>query len=218
MAFVGNALLVAGDSSAVTDVLERLREEGIDIQKNPDVYVRSYTHFGVDDAREVRERADLSAQGERRIFVLATPVMTTEAQNALLKTLEEPPGNALFIVVVPAPETLLPTLRSRMQRLDVDADVQKGAVESGAFLAASPAARLDMIKPLLEKGDDERRDISHIITFLSVLERTMENVPRSASKEGLEAIYRARAFMADKGSLLKPLLEQVALLVPRVKP
>lgn len=218
MAFVGNSHLVAGDSSAVAAVLAHLKKEGIDTEKNPDIYVRSYSHFGVDDARELRERADLSAQGERRIFVLAAPAMTAEAQNALLKTLEEPPGNALFIFVVPAPETLLSTLRSRMQRLDVDATVQKEAVESGAFLAAAPAARLDMIKPLLEKGDDERRDISHIIMFLSSLERAMEDVPRSASTEGLAAIYRARAYMADKGSLLKPLLEQVALLVPRVKP
>lgn len=218
MALVGNSHLVAGDSSAVMAVLARLKKEGIDTEKNPDIYVRSYTHFGVDDAREVRERADLSAQGARRIFVLAAPIMTAEAQNALLKTLEEPPGNALFILVVPAPETLLSTLRSRMQRLDVGAIAQKETVESGAFLASAPAARLDMIKPLLEKGDDERRDISHIIMFLSSLERAMGDVPRSASAEGLVAIYRARAYMTDKGSLLKPLLEQVALLVPRVKP
>lgn len=218
MALVGNSHLVAGDSSTITAVLARVREEGIDVEKNPDVYVRSYAHFGVDDAREVRERADLSAQGQRRVFVLATPIMTVEAQNALLKTFEEPPGNALFILLVPAPETLLPTLRSRMQRLNVETMVQYGGVDSGAFLAASPAARLDIIKPLLEKGDDERRDISSIVTLLSSLERTLERVPRRASREGLTAIYRARAYMADKGSLLKPLLEQVALLVPRVKP
>ncbi|TSC61840.1 MAG: DNA polymerase III subunit gamma/tau [Parcubacteria group bacterium Athens0416_74] len=218
MALVGNSHLVAGDSSAVADVLARLHEEGIDTEKNPDVYVRSYTHFGVDDARELRERADLSAQGQRRVFVLSTPVMTAEAQNALLKTFEEPPGNALFILVVPAPETLLSTLRSRMQRLDVGTAAHDGGVEGGAFLSASPVARLDMIKPLLEKGDDERRDISSIVMFLSTLERALEKTPRRASREGLAAIYRARAFMADKGSLLKPLLEQVALLVPRVKP
>lgn len=218
MALVGNSHVVAGNSSAVTSVSARLREEGIEVEKNPDAYVRVYTYFGVDDAREVRERADLSAQGERRVFVLAAPVMTVEAQNALLKTFEEPPGNALFILVVPAPETLLPTLRSRMQRLHVETEIQNGGMDSGAFLAASPAVRLDMIQPLLEKGDDERRDISSIVMFLSTLERALEKVPRSASREGLAAIYRARAYLADKGSLLKPLLEQVALLVPRMQP
>lgn len=216
MAFVGNSHLVAGDATSIDAVLSLLRREGISTERNPDIYVRSYAHFGVDDARELRERADLSAQGERRIFILFAPVMTAEAQNALLKTFEEPPGDALFFLIVPAPETLLSTLRSRMQRLVLDTGVHQGTVDERVFLSASQSVRLEMLKPLLEKGDDERRDISGIVLFLTALERVMEGVPRTSGKEGLEAIYRARSFMADKGSLLKPLLEQVALLVPRV--
>jgi DNA polymerase-3 subunit delta' len=43
--------------------------------------------------------------------------MLTEAQNALLKTLEEPPSASMFVLVTSRPDELLPTVRSRCQRL-----------------------------------------------------------------------------------------------------
>ena len=218
MTLVGNAHRIAGGAEAIPGLLKLLEKEGIRTEKNPDIYIKEYAHFGVKDARNLRERADLSAQGDQRIFIVATPVITAEAQNALLKTLEEPPGGALFFFIVPAPETLLPTLRSRMQQLVVQGGAVEGTIESKHFLAAPPAKRIEMLKPLLEKGDGERRDISSIITFLSSLERMLGSMPKGQDiAEGLDAIYRARKYMADKGSLLKPLLEQVALLVPVMK-
>lgn len=219
MSLVGNSLLVAGDSSAIPGVLQLLDKEGIDIQNNPDIYIKEYAHFGVDDARDLRERAALLARGgNRRVFVVVTPLMTAEAQNALLKTLEEPPGNALFFLIVPAPEALLPTLRSRTQRLALQGSKPETGMDPKIFLASAPAKRLEMLKPLLEKDDDDRRDVASIITFLSLLERMLESVPRDhMNNDGLTAVYRARKYMLDKGSLLRPLLEQVALLVPIMK-
>ena len=219
MALVGNAHLVAGDATMIPEVISLLEKEGLATEGSADVYARSYAHFGVEEAREIRERAALKAAGSRRSFVLAAPTMTTEAQNALLKTLEDAPGDALFFLIVPSPSTLLPTVRSRSQIIDLaqdrSADVQ---IDTGAFLSSSPQMRLDMLKPLLEKGDDDRRDMASIITFLSSLERKLAaEASRDATKEGLTAIYRARAYILDKGSLVKPLLESVALLVPIMK-
>ena len=68
-----------------------------------------------------------------------------------------------------------------------------------------------MLKPLLEKDEDDKRDIGKIVAFLSALERALKRKP-----EGLHAIYRARKYIGDKGALVKPLLEQVALLVPKI--
>jgi hypothetical protein len=75
-----------------------------------------------------------------------------------------------------------------------------------------------MLKPLLDKDKDDRRDLGAIITFLSSLERTLATVkPLEHVRAGLESVYRARKHVTDKGALVKPLLEQVALLVPLVK-
>lgn len=63
--------------------------------------------------------AQTAQQGGRKIVVLApAEALNRQAANALLKTLEEPPGAALLMLVSDAPGRLLPTLRSRCQRLE----------------------------------------------------------------------------------------------------
>jgi hypothetical protein len=217
MTLVGNAHVVRGDAASVPLVLALLEKEGIRAAGNPDVYVREYAFFGVDEAREIRERAVLKGSGGRRAFVLCAPGMTGEAQNALLKTLEEAPGDALFFLIVPAPNMLLSTVRSRAQVLALEGGSSESSVDVQAFLSASPRARLDMLKPLLDKGEDERRDMGAVLAFLSALERMLAAAPRDKLLPGLEAIYRAKAYASDKGALVKPLLEQLALLVPVLK-
>ena len=219
---VGNTHVVSGGPERLQDVLSFLREEGIETEGNPDMYIRAYKQFGIDEARELRERASLRALGKRRIFVIAVPDLNREAQNALLKTLEEPPGDALFFFVLPSPESLLPTLRSRVQILQIERG-RETRTDAKIFLAATPEKRMDMLKPLLEKGDDDpsetgkrshgagKRDLGAILAFLSSLEEKLEKSPG-----GLKTVYRTRKYITDKGALVRPLLEQVALLVPRV--
>lgn len=57
-------------------------------------------------------------EGRRRVVVIDdAEAMTPEAQNSFLKTLEEPPASSQLILVTPAPQRLLPTVRSRCQSL-----------------------------------------------------------------------------------------------------
>lgn len=76
----------------------------------------------VDDARAaIRFLAMTPAEGGWR-FVLVDEAeqMRTEAANALLKTLEEPPPRAVLMLTTAAPDRLLPTIRSRCRRLDLE--------------------------------------------------------------------------------------------------
>jgi hypothetical protein len=218
MSLVGNVQLVQGGAEKMSVVFGLLEREGIKTKGNPDLFARVYAHFAIEDARNVRDRATRGALGgDRRVFVIAAPVIAADAQNTLLKTIEEPAGNALFIFIVPSPEILLPTVRSRSQMLELEDGAIIHSIDEKKFLSASGSQRLDMLKPLLEKDKDDRRDLGAIITFLSSLERIVATVkPLERMRTGLESIYRARKHVADKGALVKPLLEQVALLVPRV--
>jgi DNA polymerase III delta prime subunit len=209
---VGNVQLVAGGPEMRPAIFAYLPTIGIETHANPDFFYQSYNNYGIEESRELRSRATLRAVGKRRVFVIEAATITTEAQNALLKTLEEPVADVLFIFVIPSPFSLLPTLRSRAQILNLgQVSKSEEVIDTKQFLSATPQKRLDLLKPLLEKGDDDKRDMGAIITFLSALERGCRKSP-----EGLHAIYRARKYIADKGALVKPLLEQVALLVPKV--
>ena len=213
MALLGDVHITSAREKDLPQILELLTAEGIPTEKNPDLYIRVYGAFGIDEARELSERASARAFNGRRVFIIIADSLSREAQNALLKTLEEPRGEALFIFLVPSAMQLLPTFRSRAQILALSGSQKESSAAAVEFLVASPQKRLDMLKPLLEKNDD-KRDSGAILEFLASLERVLATrVQEASARDALRAVYRAREFIADRGALVKPLLEQVALLV-----
>ena len=77
--------------------------------------------ISVEEARTVpRFLAMTPAEGGWRVVIVDEAAsLAGEAQNALLKTLEEPPARAVLLLVTDAPDRLLPTVRSRCRRLDL---------------------------------------------------------------------------------------------------
>ncbi|QIA26148.1 DNA polymerase III subunit gamma/tau [Thermaerobacter sp. PB12/4term] len=75
---------------------------------------------GIDEIRELRERVRYApARGRYKVYIIdEVHMLTTEAFNALLKTLEEPPAHALFILATTEPHRLPATIISRCQRFD----------------------------------------------------------------------------------------------------
>jgi DNA polymerase-3 subunit gamma/tau len=74
----------------------------------------------VDDVRELREKVRIPPQGDqKKVYILdEVHMLSKQAFNALLKTLEEPPAHALFIFATTEPHKVLPTILSRCQRFD----------------------------------------------------------------------------------------------------
>ncbi len=75
---------------------------------------------GIDEIRSLRETVQFApTQGPFRMYIIdEVHMLTTEAFNALLKTLEEPPAHVKFIFATTAPQKVLPTILSRCQRFD----------------------------------------------------------------------------------------------------
>lgn len=215
---VGNTHLVMGGTEVISEVLSLLESVGIVTNNNPDVSVREYKHFGVDEALDLHTRSRSRGLNGRRVFIVVAPSFTSEAQNSLLKTIEEPVADALFFFCVQSPYSMLSTVRSRSQVLKLTQTTSvAGTVDVLTFLKSPPSARVELLKPLLEKGSDDtgKRDIGGIIEFLSALERS-HSLYQDVRKERtlLTAVYSARKYISDKGALVKPLLESVALLAP----
>ncbi|WP_067494622.1 DNA polymerase III subunit gamma and tau [Nocardia ignorata] len=73
------------------------------------------SHGGVDDTRELRDRAFYApAESRYRVFIVdEAHMVTTAGFNALLKIVEEPPAHLIFIFATTEPDKVLPTIRSR---------------------------------------------------------------------------------------------------------
>ena len=100
--------------------------------------------------RDVIDRAAYRPfEGRRRVVIIdEADALVPPAQNALLKTLEEPPSASVFMLVTSRPDALLPTVRSRCPRLrfrPLDADdvaavlMQRGRSEAEARAMAATA-------------------------------------------------------------------------------
>lgn len=76
---------------------------------------------GIAQVRELERTVALSPyEGRWRVLIIdPADALSTEAQNAFLKTLEEPPPRVAFVLVTSRPEGLLPTVTSRCQRLEL---------------------------------------------------------------------------------------------------
>lgn len=73
------------------------------------------SHRGIDDVRTLRDAVKLApTKSKKKIYIIdEAHMLTTEASNALLKTLEEPPEHVVFILATTNPEKLIETIRSR---------------------------------------------------------------------------------------------------------
>jgi DNA polymerase III subunit delta' len=105
------------DACGVCPVCRRI-ERGV----HPDVWMVEPGETGaikIEAVRDITDRASYRPfEGRRRVFIVDdADALMGPAQNALLKTLEEPPAGSVFILVTSRPDVLLPTVRSRCPRV-----------------------------------------------------------------------------------------------------
>jgi DNA polymerase-3 subunit gamma/tau len=160
---------------------------------------------GIDEIRELRETVRyLPARDRYKVFIIdEAHMLTTEAFNALLKTLEEPPPRSLFILATTEPHKLPPTIQSRCQhfafrlldyqqiysRLEWVCAQEKIQAEEGALSAVTQAAEgsmrdgLSLLDQVIASCGDQL-DESHVRQVLGV-------VPTELLRQMVEAIHAA---------------------------
>ena len=91
----------------------------IDLTYMKELNAKTKDSIGIDVAREIRNYLnDRPAASLRRTLIIDdAEMLTTEAQNALLKVTEEPPANSLIIFIASDPDAIVPTILSRVQKI-----------------------------------------------------------------------------------------------------
>ena len=184
----------------------------------------------IDQVRDAIERtAYRPFEGRRRVVVIDdADVLNAEAQNALLKTLEEPPAASTFVLVTSRPDMLLPTVRSRCQCLrfgrlspaDVAAVLMREHQYGEADAHAAASLSDGSIGVALEGGTEEfveaRDAAAELLEAVAV-----SNDPRRRL-EGAKALAGAARGGSDRDQLarrlhaLSSILRDLGALLSRV--
>jgi DNA polymerase III delta prime subunit len=191
------------------------------IHGNPDFWHGDFDAFGIDDARGIKEIHASKPLGNdvRRVFVIKADSFTREAQNALLKILEEPGAGNHFFIITPRADFLLPTLRSRVQVVEENTDTKAGdemkSISLAAqFLGKKLAERITYVKELLDSDERGRATSTALIDGIVALlheKAKQEKYSDSAAKK-LKDIAEIAGYARDRSSSLKMILEHIALI------
>ncbi|MES2014298.1 MAG: hypothetical protein V4437_00595 [Patescibacteria group bacterium] len=215
-----HAYLVVGNAGkGAAEVLAMLETRGVKTAGNADVLALSFTELSVDNAREISSYASLKSLGGSKYLVVTFSRATNEAQNALLKVVEEAPGGTVFFFSIDSIGHVLPTLQSRAVAVLVsDSNMTRSlndeTGEVKEFLSAGFEERLKMVEKMtayISKSQD-RAPVRAFVKGL--LTRVHEN---GASPQALRDLLDAEKFLRQQGSSVKSVLGHLAVSLPRTR-
>jgi hypothetical protein len=200
------------------------RELGLSGINSPDLITLRYGLFSVDDARlicELASRAPL--KGDAKLLVIATGRIFHEAQNALLKTFEEPAPGTYLVLIVPSEGNIIPTLRSRLLPLPGTETESGVSSEAEAFVSGTEGAREKIVEGILDqaKSDDAEEKQAARLAALHLAEGILRVAYIRNQTKGspelvalLKDLSRLIPVLHERSAPLKPILEHLCLTTP----
>ncbi len=174
---------------------------------------QKYEKFGIDESRELQQRASLKVFDDTALFLVGAATMTSEAQQALLKLFEEPQEGVVFVFVIPH-GILLPTLKSRMLEYP-KLQISNAKLQTvSTFLKSNQKDRSTQIAALLKDEDDVKERVRTLLDGLEV--ELAKHIANPKAREGLEDIAKVRSYVGDRSAALKMLLEHLAVSLPKL--
>ncbi len=215
-----HAYVVEGDTKISYKNICNFCEKDLNFQTkaNPHFIYEEYDKFLVGDARRIRElQMNKTKTGERKIFVVSFNFITVEAQNSLLKVLEEPTKGTHFFIVTPSSHIFLDTIRSRVSILNSEKNISQ---DSADFLSMTIAERMKFVTKLVQKIKDEKASKSDAIKLVQGLENDIHlkminstGLERIANLNKIKNINKVSDYLHDNSASVKQLLEYTAVSV-----
>jgi DNA polymerase III delta prime subunit len=179
-----------------------------------DVSTVEVNSFGIDDSRQLikdsyTQPSDLNL---KKIIIVKAETINIEAQQALLKILEEPPKSTVFLFILPNESSIISTLKSRFLEYRSSVNIQTEYCISESFrdfCKLNYKDRLSLIVKRLEKEDIQWvKDIKY--SLASMLNDSVHTI--DANK--LKVLSMVVTTLNTRGASNKLLLEELALTLP----
>ena len=158
----------------------------------------------VDVMRSVRNHAGvLPNEAARSVYIIReADTMNLQAQNAMLKVLEEPPPHAVFVLLAENPERFLPTVRSRCEviRLLPTEEISGGTPEAAetilrAYREGNDRTLMEAVLPLEKAGRPELSELAETLRRLAVRDAAHGRLPVEKLERLTGTLDRAEKLM-----------------------
>jgi len=139
------------------------------------IEIDAASNRGIDDVRDLRDKIKLSpAEFQYKVYIIdEVHMLTKEAFNALLKTLEEPPGHAIFILCTTAPEKLPETILSRCLRFNFKKATHDEVLRSLQRVIKGEKLKVEkgVLEEIAQSADGSFRDAQKVLDQLAMGKR-----------------------------------------------
>lgn len=150
--------------------------------------------IGIEEVKNMQRKISLKPikSPTKAVIIEDAQLLTTEAQNALLKVLEEPPENTLLILGSDTKEALLPTILSRCQVIELGEDqrkiTEKDKTSITEFIEALPVMPIgDRLKKAEALAKDKDKALVWLEKAIIIVRETIVTLVREAHPESLKA-------------------------------
>ena len=164
------------------------------------IEIDAASNRSIDEIRSLKEKINYQpVEGLKKVYIIdEAHMLTKEAFNALLKTLEEPPAHVIFILATTELEKILPTIISRCQRYDfkpLDLEEMKAGLEH--ILKEENLSMTDDVYPVIyENSSGSMRDSISILERLIVTANGKEiNLKIAEDTLGITPSSRIKIFL-----------------------
>lgn len=183
---------------------------------NPDVFVWQCDTLTVDDSRRIKEIQSRKALGDHKAIIAVFNTATREAQNSLLKVLEEPVERTHLFLILPRLDLLLPTVRSRLFTAAYGGRASSEAVEQAVVFAQSTiGTRLAIAKKMADDVSDGNIDKNFVLEVLNHIEQELWKKHKQAKETKIfDEVALCRNYLSDNSASIKMLLEHLAVALP----
>lgn len=237
---IPHAILFSGTRGTGKTTLARVFAKALGVH-DVDIYeIDAASNRGIDDVRELREAVyTLPYESERKVYIIdEVHMLTKEAFNALLKTLEEPPSHVVFILATTEEDKLLDTILSRCQvfrmrspsrevlaEMVIDIAKKEGftlSPDSADLIAISADGSfrdaLGITQKVIMASGDTIGDASEVAVIIGapkahILQQLLEALHKKDVAGALEAVNEAVGTNVDMKLFMRLLLEKVRAVV-----
>ena len=193
-------------------------ESCLSIQKgnHPDIIeIDAASNNGVDEIRDLIEKVKYAPiEATYKVYIIdEVHMLSAGAFNALLKTLEEPPGHVIFVLATTEPHKVLPTIISRCQRYDFTRVPFDEIVDRMANVVEKEHLHVEQeaLKLIASLADGGMRDA------LSILDQCIAYAQDHITAEDVNAIYGITTTEEKLDMLMNVFNHEASLLMNRIK-